>query len=357
MRCRYCFYCDEAENRSVKSYGLMSRETAEKIIVSALAEGQRSVSFAFQGGEPTLAGKDFFRFFTDKVNELNTGHKQVYYSIQTNGYFGADREWAEIFRQNDFLVGLSFDGTRELHNYFRRDSEGEGTASKVLAAAEMLNAAGVRFNVLTVLTPALSRKIRSVWNFFRKQGWDYIQFIPCLPPIGETGSDCALSGKEWLECYSAIADMWYEENYPCLKAGKAMTCSVRHLDDYLRIAAGGAPCSCGALGHCSLQNLVEADGSVYPCDFYALDGYCLGNISEKGFSELNSSERAAEFVMSSASQSEQCGSCKWFPICRGGCRRYRTGGEYMYYPYCREYYERTFPKISGMAALLDRSSI
>ncbi len=342
----------------------MTRETAENVIVKALDEGKRSVSFAFQGGEPTLAGKDFFRFFTERVKELNDSDRKIYYTIQTNGYFGADKEWCEIFRDNDFLVGLSFDGSRELHNYHRHDAAGNDTASRVLSAAEAMKSCGVRFNILTVLTPVTAKKIRSVWSYYRRQGWDYIQFIPCLPSIGEESDENSLDGKAWLDCYSTVARLWYDENYPRLSKGGAMSCSVRHLDDYLRIAAGAAPNSCGALGHCSLQNLVEADGSVYPCDFYALDDYKLGNINENSFSELNSSKKAVDFVMNSAAQSEHCADCKWFPVCRGGCRRYRCecrrnngGTEYMYYPYCIEYYENTFPLIEKMASVIDRGSL
>ena len=155
----------------------------------------------------------------------------------------------------------------------------------------------------------------------------------------------------------AVFGLWYDENRPCLASGKDMTVSVRHLDDYLRLAAGAAPTSCGAVGHCTLQNLVEADGSVYPCDFYALDEYCLGNINEASFTELNSTETASRFVLESAASSENCAKCKWFPICRGGCRRYRTGGEYMYYPCCAEYYEKTYPKMRELAGMIDRSAL
>jgi uncharacterized protein len=268
MRCRYCFYCDEASNRAVGSYGIMSEETTEIIIKRAMEEASFSVTFAFQGGEPTLAGIGYFRLFCELAKKYNKNDLQIHYSIQTNGIL-FDNEWAVFLRDNNFLVGLSFDGTREYH------------ASRVLKCAALLDRYKVDYNILTVMTPVTARHIAKIYTFYKKQGWRYMQFIPCLSPLHDQESkNYALSPDQWLEYNKKLFDLWYTDNKIALTAGSLPAVSVRHLDDYLRLVAGQQPESCGTLGFCTVQNVIEADGSVYPCDFWALDEYKLGNIRE-----------------------------------------------------------------------------
>lgn len=128
MRCRYCFYEDEAANRTQASMGIMTRETADLLIGEALdaVDFNGRLSFAFQGGEPTVAGLDFFRHFAEEVTRRNTRHIPVNYSIQTNG-LALDEEWAEFLAKNRFLVGISMDGDKALHDEFRIDAAGKGT--------------------------------------------------------------------------------------------------------------------------------------------------------------------------------------------------------------------------------------
>ena len=160
LRCSYCFYADEASIRSVPNYGMMPAQVSSALIEGAMGAVEGAVSFLFQGGEPTLAGLEFFRDFVSRVHKAAPPGLAVQYAIQTNGTL-LDEEWCRFFRAHRFLVGLSLDGSRECHDRFRRDGAGKGTYDRVVQAARLLERAGVEYNVLTVVTGYLARHIRS----------------------------------------------------------------------------------------------------------------------------------------------------------------------------------------------------
>lgn len=355
MRCKYCFYHDEAVNRGVISYGIMSTETAEAIIKRAVEESTVSVTFAFQGGEPTIAGLDYFERFCELVKIYNTKNLKVVYAIQTNGIYLNGEKWAEFFYRNHFLVGLSFDGLRSCHDQNRIDCSGHGTASRVIACAALLNHYKVDYNILTVINASTARHISKIYAFYKKQGWRYMQFIPCLSLLDDDGKNLfTLSSEAWLEYNLTLFDLWY---YDC-KAELLSSCpaviSVRHFDDYLRSAAGLRPEACGTLGICSIQNVIEADGSVYPCDFMALDEYKLGNINSNSFRELFESERAQGFIRASCNHSEKCRLCRWYRICMGGCARMKQKNQYIYCEVNKTFYEYTYARIIELSKLIMR---
>ena len=137
MRCRYCFYADVMAKSRVPHREMMSDETLETLVSSALREADGEVTFAFQGGEPTLRGKDFFYRYLELVRKYNQKGLKVNNTLQTNGYL-IDEDWARILSEGKFLVGLSVDGTKTIHDKFRPDREGKGTFDRVMKAAETL---------------------------------------------------------------------------------------------------------------------------------------------------------------------------------------------------------------------------
>lgn len=346
MRCKYCFYSDEAANRGVGSYGIMTAETTEAVIKRATEEATGSVTFAFQGGEPTIAGIGYYDRFCELVKKYNVKNLHVSYSIQTNGIFSDGESWATLFRRNRFLVGLSFDGTREYHDLNRVDASGNKTASRVIACAALFDKYKVDYNILTVVNPVTARHIAKIYAFYKKQGWVYMQFIPCLAPLGDDTN--SLMSEEWLEYNKTLFDLWYSDNK------YALAVSVRHLDDYLRAAAGMRPEACGTLGICTVQNVIEADGSVYPCDFWALDEYKLGNINVNSFRELFECARAQEFIKSSCVHDEKCGACPWYRICMGGCERMKRNNQYIYCEANKDFFEYTYERIYELSKLIIR---
>ena len=131
MRCAYCFYADVANRREISNYGIMSEDMLETIIQKVFAYADSMASFGFQGGEPTLAGLDFFKKAVALQKKYNTKHIRVHNAIQTNG-LNIDDEWAAFFHENHFLVGLSLDGTKPIHDKYRRDGAGNGTFGNIL---------------------------------------------------------------------------------------------------------------------------------------------------------------------------------------------------------------------------------
>ncbi|NBI11805.1 anaerobic sulfatase maturase [Colidextribacter sp. OB.20] len=334
LRCAYCFYADEASIRAVPNYGLMSREVSHALIEKAAGAAEGSITFLFQGGEPTLAGLDFYRDFVSYVRETVPDGLAVRYAIQTNGML-LDGDWCRFFRENRFLVGLSLDGTRECHDRFRRDGAGKGTYDQVMKAARLLEETGVEYNVLTVVTGYLARHIQGVFSALCKRGFRFQQYIPCLDPLEEArgGQGYSLSPEQYGSFLKTLFDLWYRE----LERGRYW--SIRYFDNLIWMLDGHAPEQCSMWGCCGLQYLVEADGSVYPCDFYGLDEYRLGNIRRDSWEELDRAREKIGFVEASRRIPEECGSCRWYPLCRNGCRRDRAveedglGRNY----YCRAY--------------------
>lgn len=351
LRCRYCFYHDEQANRETFSYGLMTEETLEILVEKALKAATGFCSFGFQGGEPTLRGLDFFRKLVALQKKYNVHHVKIANAIQTNGLL-LDREWAEFLRDNRFLVGLSLDGVKEIHDQNRLGPQGEGTFNRVLQAAQRLAAHQVEFNLLTVVTNQTADAIGRIYRFYRRSNLLYQQYIPCLDPLDSTRgtSPYSLTPEKYAQFLKNLFDLWYRD----VTAGRFIY--IRYFENLLAMLLGRPPESCGLWGECMLQNVVEADGSVYPCDFYCLDQWRLGNIREDSFEAMQKSETARSFLAQGGSCRDICRDCEWREICRGGCRRDReplaqSGGNY-FCPAYREFFPYALPRLQEIARQL-----
>ena len=272
MRCSYCFYRDVSNHREHAFEGMLSLDAMERVIAAAMEYAEGICSFAFQGGEPTLAGLDFFR----EVLLLQKKHQrpgvEIHNAIQTNG-LNLDEEWARFLAENHILVGLSLDGPAEIHDLNRKDAEGRGTWSRIMRTVRLFNRYGVAYNILCVVTGRNARSIQKIYNFYRKQGFRWLQFIPCLEPLGEERGNqlYSLTCEEYGEYLIRLFDLWFQD----LKSGCYI--SIRHLDNWLAILMGRQPEACNMTGRCSVQFVVEGDGGVYPCGEGA--GYAGGIMS------------------------------------------------------------------------------
>lgn len=353
LRCKYCFYHDEQLNRETFSYGFMSEETLELLIKKALEYATGQCSFGFQGGEPTLRGLDFYRRVVELQKKYNVHHTRIANAIQTNGIL-LDDEWAEFLHKNHFLVGLSLDGTKEVNDQNRLDPEGRGTFNRVLMAAQKLRAHQVDFNLLTVVTNRTADSIAKIYGFYRRSELLYQQYIPCLDPLEEErgSSPYSLTPEKLSKFLKTLFDLWYRD----VTAGRFIY--IRYFENLLGMLLGRWPESCGLGGRCTIQNVIEADGSVYPCDFYCLDEWRLGNIREQGFREMAESETARRFLNEGSSGREECESCEFAPICRGGCRRDREplerGGNYFCEAY-KDFFSYALPRLQRMAGAIRQS--
>ncbi|HPJ03542.1 MAG TPA: radical SAM protein, partial [Candidatus Limiplasma sp.] len=208
MRCRYCFYEDEAKHRQFADYGLMSEDTLETVIRKSLAQAQGSCTFGFQGGEPTLRGLPFFQKAMALQKQYKPDGLTVMNAIQTNGLL-IDDAWAEFFREHRFLVGLSVDGTSKIHNQNRVDADGNGTLRRAMEAARRLKAHRVEFNLLTVVTNDTAERVDRIFDFFMRQGLVWQQYIPCLDAWNRT--ETWLEPKQYGKFLIGLFDLWARE--------------------------------------------------------------------------------------------------------------------------------------------------
>ncbi len=318
MRCAYCFYHDVAVNRETDNKGMMSTDLLETVLKKAFdyADGQ-AVRISFQGGEPFLRGKDFFYTYEKLIKNLNVKSSPVYTGIQTNGTL-IDEEWCDFFVRNSVLVGLSLDGPKNIDAY-RTDAVGNPTFDRVMSAARLMKDKGVTFNILSVLTKKVAKNIEEVYEFFTSEGFKHIQFIPCLKPLNDKReNEFSLSGDDYAyflkKCFNLYARDYMRGDYT----------SVRNFDNMAALARLRRPEQCGMAGHCTHQYVIEGNGDVYPCDFYCLDEYLLGNIAESDFESLEHSDLAVRFIEESMIIEDKCKKCRWFALCKNGCKRERS---------------------------------
>ena len=354
LRCRYCFYADETAHREVANYGIMSSETIEAVVRRAFEAADTAVTFGFQGGEPTLCGLDFFRNVVALQKKYAKKGVSVQNAIQTNGLL-IDDEWARFLHENNFLTGLSLDGHMDLHDLNRLDVQGKGSFARVMKAAETLEKHKADFNVLTVVTAETARKIRRVYSFFRKNNLLWQQYIPCLDPLGAERGQAAwsLTPSLYASFLKTLFDLWYED----VCAGRFIY--IRYFENLLGMLLGRAPESCGLSGRCALQFVVEADGSVYPCDFYVLDQHKMGNVHEHTLMDMAQTRPAQDFLAAPYVH-EKCRACRYFGICRGGCRRDRDLGDGIdlnyFCPAYQEFFGYALPRLTDIARKVGRGS-
>lgn len=318
MACEYCFYRDVSDHRLHSFEGMLNPERMEKVIAAAMEFAEGSCTFGFQGGEPTLAGLDFYRQVIQIQDRLRKPGIQIFNSIQTNGLL-IDEEWAAFLAENHFLVGLSLDGPGDLHDLNRIDHHGSGTAERVLNTAKLFDKFNVEYNILCVVTGKNAREIKRIYRFYRKHNFNYLQFIPCLEPMDQArGKErYHLSVADYGQFLIDIFDLWYED----LQNGHYV--SIRHIDNWIGILLGQRPEACSMNGRCSIQFVVEGDGSVYPCDFYVTDEWKLGNVNADTFGQMLRSPKAQAFIKASYPLPEECRVCPILNLCRNGCRRDR----------------------------------
>jgi uncharacterized protein len=314
------------------------------------------LTLTFQGGEPTYAGLPYFRHLITCV-QAQTKKVEVHYAIQTNGTL-ITPEWAVFLKENHFLVGLSIDGTPSEHDLNRLDTHNRGTYQRVLKTKHLLDEVGVDYNILCVLTQDLSEKADQVFRWIKEEKVKYIQFIPCLDDLDldlnkpkKDPSSYALTPQSFAHFYQRIQPLWFKE----LQEGHYI--SIKLFDDIINLLVNGKRTACGILGNCQIQYVIEADGSVYPCDFYVLDDYRMGYIQNETLRQLFVKSISRQFLNSHQSLAAKCASCDFLQICRGGCKRMKDA---MYVDELENFcgYEQVLrqfiPKIEESLALVQR---
>ncbi len=292
-------------------HGIMKVETVHKLIdsLNSYTKPGDVISICFQGGEPTLMGLEFYR----KWIEIEAGYPERIFShsIQTNGIL-IDKEWAEFFQKNRFLVGISVDGYEELHDRYRKDVNGFGTFEKIKQSINILHNHKVEINGLCVVTKDCALKPHKVYRRLKELGFKYIQFIACIDGADEV-PDYSLPEDLYASFLCAVFDDWYTDwengNYT----------SIRLFDDFVHLLCNRIPSSCSLSGRCPKHLIVESDGSLYPCDFYVGKDYLIGNISQMSVENAVESDCAKAFRKGRINPAD-CSSCRFFGMCHSGCR-------------------------------------
>lgn len=322
MDCKYCFYKCLSSNREEYSKGFMSDGTLEKLIIQAIEYADDYLAFSFQGGEPTLISVEFFEQVVALQKKHNHKYLTIENAIQTNGIL-IDERWAKFFAEHHFLVGISLDGPKKMHDCYRKDMQGNPTFSKVMHAIGLFEQYHVDYNILSVITDESAKKASYLYQFYKRNHFEYVQLIPCMDEQKRNGAVCsskdvrfAVKAKDYGNFLCEIFDLWYEDF--C----NGLLMDIRMFSNLAQMAAGYPPEECGMSGHCNCYFVVEGDGSVYPCDFYCMDEWKLGTL-EDSFENLIVSENAKKFVESSENMADKCKTCPYMRLCRGGCRRWR----------------------------------
>ena len=316
LRCTYCFYANVSSLREVRSFGKMKEDVMEKMVANIYAdlEAGDHLTLAFQGGEPTMAGLSYFRKLTAYV-AAQKKQVTVHYAIQTNGMVINDK-WCRFLKEHRFLVGLSIDGHPLAHDRHRLDAKGRGTFARVLQTKRLLDAYQIEYNVLCVLTNPLAKEAQRVFDFLMEEQIAFVQFIPCLADLDATSTnDYALTPRNFAHFYQQLLVFWLQE----LTQGRYL--SIKLFDDLLNLLVRQQVTACGILGNCQVQYVIEADGSVYPCDFYVLDEFRMGYIQEQTLRELFSQECSQQFLCQKKDMPSKCTQCPFQKMCRGGCKR------------------------------------
>lgn len=245
LRCKYCFYANVSSLREVRSYGKMKTEVAEKMINNIYAdlEDGDQLTLAFQGGEPTLAGLEYFKRIASFV-DAQEKKVTVHYALQTNGTI-INRKWCEFLKAHDFLVGLSIDGNPLYHDLNRIDTKGRGTFHRVLETKRLFDEYQIEYNVLCVLTNPLAKEAKKVFQFLKDEKIRFVQFIPCLDDLdADKKSSFALVPKRFAGFYHQMLKLWLEE----LRQGNYI--SIKLFDDIVNLLVRHQVTACGILGNC-----------------------------------------------------------------------------------------------------------
>lgn len=341
MRCAYCFYADETAHRAAGCCPPMAFEALERVIRRTMLFAEQRATFVFQGGEPTLAGLSYFEQVVRLQRQNNPRQIAVNNVVQTNGLILQDA-LIDFFVRERFLIGVSVDGCREIHDQNRLDARGKPTYDRVMANIQRLKDAGAAYNILCVLTDEVARRADAVLDALIPHR--YLQFIPCMDPI-----DGASAPALTADAYARFLARSFERYEALFFAGPPL--SIRFFDNLVNMLCGHAPESCAMCGHCGLAPVIESDGSVYPCDFYALDEWKLGNILEMPLRRILSGPKALQFVTRSMDVPEECRQCLWYSLCRNGCYRERDGQTHQscHCDAMRRFFSAYFPRLERIA--------
>ena len=351
LRCAYCFYRPKAALYPEAKHPKMSDEVLDRLISDAMGQRADVTSFGWQGGEPALAGLEFYKRVVELQMKYGAPGQSVGNSLQTNGVL-LTSEWARFLNEYKWLVGLSVDGPAELHDKYRKDPQGAPTHQKVMDVMRLLRVYEVEFNALVLLNDHNVKKPDLLYEFLRDSGVTFMQFVPCIETIGRgKPAPYCITPEAYGDFLCAVFDRWVQD-YPAI--------SVRDFDQLLLAELGRPGCICMHGESCDHYLVVEHNGDVYPCDFFVQADLCLGNIMENTLAELGETGKRKGFAANKSAHLSECAECPWLGYCHGGCMKHRiilggAWGDPSYF--CKSYrqlYEHSIGTIKSLAAKIEQ---
>ncbi|MJZ42514.1 anaerobic sulfatase maturase [Salmonella enterica subsp. enterica] len=319
LRCDYCFYL---EKEAIFDHPCrMDDQTLSVYIKNYISVAGDVVYFTWQGGEPTLAGLEFFQKVITLQHKFR-GSKKIYNALQTNGILLND-SWCRFLQDNDFLVGVSIDGPEELHNYYRHNRSGAGSFTKVMKAIELLQKYNVEFNTLTVVNSVNVHHPEVVYDFLKSIGSCHLQFIELLEvtkPDVCSGSDTqkafevlnfSVLPEDYGRFMSTIFKQWVKKDVGVI--------FVRQFESLISCFLGNGHTSCVFQKECKNNFILESNGDIYECDQFVYPEYHLGNIHNISLESIETRQLTAQ----KKNLSTDCIQCLYRSLCQGGCPKHR----------------------------------
>ena len=319
LRCRYCYYLGKNSLYPDKGSFHMADDILELYIKQHIqATSDNNVNFSWHGGEPLLAGIDFYRRVLKLQSALKPAGKTIINGIQTNGTL-IDEKWCKFLAEEEFVIGISIDGPAKFHNNFRRTREDYNTFINVIRGYELLQKHEVTPEILCVISNDNVRYPLIIYNFFKSLGAKYITFLPLVEPdpASSTGaSKKSVPSDEFGNFLSSVFDEWVEKDIGEIK--------VQIFEEAARTAFNLEHTLCIFKLNCGGVPVVEHTGDFYSCDHYVNSDHLLGNINDHSLAYFLDSERQQIFGRAkSVYLPKYCISCEVRSMCNGECPKNR----------------------------------
>lgn len=325
LRCRYCYYLDKADIYGGKE-PRMTYEMLETFIREYIAANDvPEVVFNWHGGEPLLMGLDFYRKALELQRKYAAG-KKINNTLQTNGTL-VSSEWARFFRENEFLIGVSLDGPKDVHDRYRTGKGGGSTFDRVVKGMSELYKAGVQYNVMATVNRQCEGRGLEIYQFLKSVGTRFIQFMPVLEHVkdgrivspdveGTRIAPWSVSAEGFGRFLCDIFDYWVRHD-----VGSVF---INQFDSTLAMWCGEQPGTCTFAQTCGGNSVIEHNGDLYPCDHFVYEDYRIGNVLETDLRTLMASEKQIRFGIDKRNGlPKKCVTCRWYFACHGECPKHR----------------------------------
>lgn len=327
LKCHYCYYLDKSEiyggREPRMTLDMLEHYVKEYIGANDVSE----VYFNWHGGEPLLAGMDFYKKAVE-FQKKYSGGKKITNTLQTNATL-ITKEWADFLGANRFLVGVSLDGPQNVHDRYRGGKGGASVFGRVIKGVMELYRAGVQYNLMATVNHQSEGRGPEIYDFLKSAGTRFIQFMPVVEHIkdgrivspdvpGARLAPWSVSPLGFGKFLCDVFDCWVKND-----VGKFF---VNYFDATLACRCGVQPGICAFAPTCGGNSVIEHNGDLYPCDHFVYEEYRTGSLTETDLRTLMNSEKQIRFGIDKRNNlPDKCLSCKWLSLCYGGCPKHRFG--------------------------------